>query len=235
MSALNNLADKISVGQKNVKVAERESNIAIVDGLIRRYFVKGDVSALSHGPGAIFDFENSLRRSRTETPRYEFKQGFVRLDEKRNIDERLLDELPAYVAALANVGPDADGYLYIGVTDCDVDARRIRKIDQIDPVKLEHLYIVGVDREAAALGITLDAYVQKVAAKLSDSGLSEPLKTQALSALDVVTYKGHSVIRLRVPRQRKVSFVGDSAFMRQGSSLKTASGPQLLALAENFK
>jgi hypothetical protein len=54
--------------------------------LIRDQFTTADVAALGHGPGMIFDFEDSIRRSRTETARYEFKQGLLRLDDSRQQD-----------------------------------------------------------------------------------------------------------------------------------------------------
>jgi hypothetical protein len=41
----------------------------------------------------IFDFENSIRRSRTETTRYEFKQGLLRLDTIRHVDPTIIQTM----------------------------------------------------------------------------------------------------------------------------------------------
>jgi hypothetical protein len=79
--------------------------------------VAADVSALSHGPGMIFDFENSIRRSPTETTRYEFKQGLLRLDNNRQIDPMIISTIMETICGIVNVGPDADGFLYIGIAD----------------------------------------------------------------------------------------------------------------------
>lgn len=68
MATLNNLANNIEIGQKHIKSEDRLSNIKIVKGLIRDHFVKVDVASLAHGPGLLLDFENSIRRSRTESP-----------------------------------------------------------------------------------------------------------------------------------------------------------------------
>src|SRR5271165_1364002 len=86
MAQIKNLANKIEIGQMHIKSGDRLSNIKITKGLIRDHFVKQDAAAFAHGPGLLIDFENSIRRSRTETPRYEFKQGLLRLDEKKTPD-----------------------------------------------------------------------------------------------------------------------------------------------------
>lgn len=234
VKSLNNLTDRIKVGQKHIKSEDRKENIAVVNGLIRAAFVKADVAELSHGPGMLFDFENSIRRSKTETPRYEFKQGILRLDNNRNVDEALLQSLVETMCAIANVGPGADGYLFIGIADTPKDATRIKELDGIEPVDFEHVQIVGIDREAKVLDLPLDRYIRKLEDAISHSQLQEPLKTQIMSSMDVVTFKGRSVLRLRVPKQTVVSFVGDTCFIRNGTGTHTATGPQIAAVTKLF-
>ena len=53
MQSLNNLTQRISVGQKQTKGGDRVSNINQVKGLIRDHFVKKDVQVFTHGPGVI--------------------------------------------------------------------------------------------------------------------------------------------------------------------------------------
>jgi hypothetical protein len=122
------------VGQKHIKTADRKENIATVNGLIRESFAKQDVSVLSHGPGLIFDFENSIRRSKTETPRYEFKQGILRLAEAREVDITLLQSRRRRVCSLA-------------IVDKPRHAARVKQLDGVDSLKFEHVEIVGI-REA---------------------------------------------------------------------------------------
>jgi hypothetical protein len=76
MASVNNMTDKIDIGQKHIKTEDRRQNIRVVKGLIRDFFVKADVANLGHGPGMIFDFENSLRRARTETPSMSSSKAF---------------------------------------------------------------------------------------------------------------------------------------------------------------
>jgi len=234
MDSLNNLTNKIEIGQKHIKSAARRSNIKIAKGLIRDHFVKVDVATLAHGPGLLIDFENSIRRSRTETTRYEFKQGLLRLDDAKTADPKIGRVIIETLCAIANVGPDADGFVYLGIADKEADATRAQALYAITAVKFDHVAIIGVDREASQMGIALDKYMRRIEDDIRRSTLTEPLKTQILSNLDVVTYKGLSVARIRVPRQTQISFVGDDCFIRIGSSTHLAKGPQIAAVSASF-
>jgi hypothetical protein len=234
MTVLNNLSERIDVGQKHVKADDRLNNVKVVKGLISDCFAKGDVAALGHGPGMVFDFENSIRRAKAESSRYELKQGFLRLDDTRMVDEACLQAVVETVCGISNLGPAANGFIYFGIADKPADAERIVKIDGILPITLEHVQIVGVDREAKVLGLPLDKYVKVFEDCLAKANLSEPLKTQVRAGLDVVQYKGRSILRIHVPKQTAPSFVGDNCFFRQGSSTLKATGPQIAAIAKLF-
>ena len=234
MKALNNLADRIQVGQKHIKTADRKENIDVVNGLIRRAFVRQDISVLCHGPGMIFDFENSIRRSKTETPRYEFKQGILRLWGGREVDGGLLQSLVATFSAIANIGPDADGFVYLGIADKPEDAARVKALDGVEPIRFEHIEIVGIDREAKVLGVQIDKYIRVLEDAVRQSGLSDPLKTQLLATMDVINYKGRSVVRIRVPKQTGPTFVGDDCYVRIGTGTFLAKGPQIVAITKLF-
>lgn len=234
MASLKNLTNNIEIGQKHIKSEDRRSNIRIAKGLIRDHFIKFDVATLGHGPGLLIDFENSIRRSRTETPRYEFKQGVLRLEQGKPADPAIVSGVIATLCGIANVGPEADGFLYLGIADKDADASRVKALYGITPVKFDHVSIVGIEREADQMGVALDKYMRKIEDNIRQSGLSDPLKTQILSNLDVVTYKGFSVVRIRVPRQSQISFVGDDCYIRIGSSTHKAKGPQIAAVSGSF-
>jgi hypothetical protein len=93
---------------------------------------------------------------------------------------------------------------------------------------------VGVEREAKQLGIELDKYMRMIEDGIRQSKLTDPLKTQVLSALDVVAYKGLAIVRIRVPKQGQASFLGDDCFIRAGSSTQKATGPQIAAVTNLF-
>jgi hypothetical protein len=234
MVALKNMSARINVGQKHVKTEDRQTNVKVVKGLIADCFAKGDVPSLGHGPGLIFDFENSIRRSRTETSKYEFKQGILRLYSERAIDYQFIDSLVETICGIANVGPGVDGFLYLGIADKPADAKRIEQLDGFAPSIFEHIQIVGIDREAKVLKLTLDRYIKIIEDAISKSSLSEPLKTHVRTGMDVVAFKGMSVLRIRLPAQAAVSFMGDRCFYRTGSSTVEAKGPQIAAIAKLF-
>jgi hypothetical protein len=234
IGALAKLSDKMRAGAHYETTDNRTHNINVTKGLVQDFFVDREPPVFGHGPALVMDFENSLRRSRIETPRYEFKQGILRLDGSRKIDDDLLNRFVEITCGISNLGPDSEGYLYLGVADTEADAKRIESLDSITPKEIANHYVVGVDREAKLLRITLDQYVQKIVSVLQNSDLSDPLKTQVLSNFDTITIHGLTVIRVVVPAQRDLSFIGEQAFYRKGSSTVELKGQELVAVSKLF-
>jgi len=226
--ALEGVHKRLEKGRHYTTSKDRERNIAVVTGLIENFFVKKDRPALGHGAALAVDFENSLRRSKVETARYEFKQGVLSLDKKASLpDKALLDRIVATICAIANVGPEADGYLYIGVADRKQDADQITKLYGTAYETVSDRFVVGVDRETKAMNCSMDGYLAKMIGHLRNSDLSEPLKAQVLNQIDVVEFRGLSVVRIRVPRQSGMSFVGKRVFVREGNStIEITNDPQ---------
>jgi hypothetical protein len=79
------------------------------------------------------------------------------------------------------------------------------------------------------LGIGQEQYLEKIIGIVRKSDLSEPLRSQVLSQSDYVEYKGMSVLRIRIPAQKQISFVGEKVFVRENSSTLEATGKKLLA------
>lgn len=209
--------------------SDRLKNINMTKGLIQNNFVKKDPPLLRHGAGLALDFENSLRRSKIETSRYECKQGIVDLSHKRLFDKQLLPRIIQTLCGIANVGPDADGFLFLGVADKKSDSSKIEELDKIQPVKVGERFVVGIERELPLLSMTLEQYVSKIIGSIRESHLSEPLKSQLLSQIDTIEFRGKTVIRIRIPKQKEVSFIDDTAYIREGSETIIASGKKLLA------
>ncbi len=234
MEALQNLQADIKTTAKYSKTEDRVRNIDKTKGLIARYFTRKDPPLLRHGAGLAIDLENSLRRSRVETGRYECKQGFVDLSSNRSIDEDLSDKILKTICGIANVGPDGDGFIFIGVADNQSDAKRIETLDKIEYATVGSRFVVGVEREFALLNCDHDTYLERVLGFIRSSELSDGLKNQVLSQIDYVEYKGLSVVRIRVPSQSEVSFLGESAYVRENSGTVEARGKKLLAINDLF-
>lgn len=234
MASLRGLAARLQTGTHYETTENRQANIAVTKGLVQLFFVSRVPPAFGHGPSLVLDFENAVRRSRIESPRYEFKQGLLRLDATRQRDPAVLPNLIETACGIANVGPEADGNIFVGVADKETDANRIATVDGISPYKIADHFVVGIDREAARNGLTVDNYVQQIVAAFQQSQLSEPLKTQVLGSFDPISVHGFTVIRILVPKQRSLSYVGNEAFGRQGSSTVEITGQQLVAAAKLF-
>ena len=232
--ALKDLQKKMTSTANYSITADREQNINLTIGLIQKHFVKKDPPVLRHGSGLALDFENSIRRAKIESNRYECKQGFFDLSEKRKLNENLYDEIIQTICGIANVGPDEDGYLFVGVADKEADAERIKLLDRIEFKTINQRYVVGIDRELKLLKGNLDDYINKLMGKISKSDLTEPLKSQVLSQLDVIDYKGLTVIRLRIPKQKELSFIGKSSFIRENSKTIELDGPKLISISKLF-
>lgn len=234
MDALKGLQKKMIVSAKFSTTKDRVSNLHTTIGLIQRFFVKKDPPMLRHGAGLALDLENSLRRSRLETSRYECKQGFVDLSYDRKFDNHLPQKIIETICGIANVGPDSDGFVFIGVADNRADADRIIELDKVTPREVGSRFVVGLVRELKLLALSEEQYLERIIGYVRGSQLSEPVKSQVLSQIDYVEYKGLSVLRIRVPAQKRISFVGDRVFIRENSSTIEATGKKLLAVGDLF-
>lgn len=230
MAALKNLQSDIKTTAKYSKTEDRVRNIDKTKGLISRHFVKKDPPMLRHGAGLALDLENSLRRSKVETGRYECKQGFVDLSPNRSEDKNLPNKILETICGIANLGPDADGFIFIGVADKKSDADRIENLDGVDYVTVGSRYVVGIEREFQQLKCDHESFVNRILSFIRNSDLSDTLKHQVLTQVDYVDYKGMSVIRIRIPAQKEISFLGDVAYTRENSSTVEAKGKKLLAI-----
>lgn len=235
IEALNGLQKQMITTAHYSTTEDRIKNIDKTTGLIQRYFIKKEPALLKHGTGLAIDFENSIRRSRTETNRYECKQGFVDLSDTRKTDANLQNVIIETICGIANLGPDSEGYVFVGVADKRADKERIEKLDGIKSIAINERFVVGVDRELKYFGGKEDNYINYLLGNVQKSDLSEPLKTQMLSQLDVVDYKGLMVIRLKVPSQKQLSFVGKDCFYRENSQTIKVEGQRVIALYELFQ
>jgi len=121
--ALMNLSGRIEWGRKATAPEERRTNIDAIKGIISPHFVKRKSGKSIYANHSAVDIEAVIRRSEIELANYELKQGLLSLDEKRNPNKKLIAEVVQTIAAIANIGPQTDGEILIGVTgpiyDCD--------------------------------------------------------------------------------------------------------------------
>ncbi|MDZ8026706.1 MAG: DUF262 domain-containing protein [Nostoc sp. DedQUE11] len=236
INSLKELQRKLDLSGHYTTTENRKSNINQTKGLIQDFFARREPPVLGHGVELALDFENSLRRSIRETTRYECKQGLLDLSSSRKLNSDLVKRIIETICGIANLGLDGDGYIHIGVADKREDAERITQLDNIKPIEVNGRYVVGIDREAKIqTKNNVEQYVRILTDAIQNSTLTEPLKTQILTKFDTISYKGYTVIRITVPVQAHVSFVGEKAFTRIDSSTVEIQGRQLLAVDKLFQ
>lgn len=236
MKGLADLQGKLEVAAGQMRSEPRQKNIDVALGLIQKHFVDKEPPVLDHGAGSAIPFENAIRRSRIETSAFECKQGLLRLDKTRKEDPDLVDRIIETICAIANIGPDTEGALFIGVAEKKADRDRIVEMDQVTAAQVSSRYVVGIDREVKVLNSSVEKYKRRLVDHIAKSGLSEPLKSDVLTRIDCIVYRGHSVICIWVPVQAEYSSLSDVVFVREGSATKELKGAKALeAVFKRFK
>lgn len=224
LQALGGVQDRLDVAAGQIRSEPRKKNIGTIKGLIQDFFEDREPPALNHGIGSAIQFENAIRRSRIETAAFECKQGLLPLATPRVENGGLLDRVVETICGIANIGAGSNGAVFIGVADKVGDKKRVEELDGIQAAALGARYVVGVDREAKEMGTSVEQYVRKIVTRIAQSKLSEPLKTAVCANVDTIVYRGHSVVCLWVPTQKRPSDVGDQLFIRVGSETRRVEG-----------
>lgn len=233
--AVNGLASKIKTSA-TVIPSNRTHNINLTKGLIQNHFKLANNPHRSSGSYAI-DLENYLRRSKTETPRYDFKQGFYDLSSNRRFDETFFDSFLQNVSAMANLGRSKKGYLFIGITDKVSDTDRVESLDKISVPRIDAFGIVGLEREALIRGVTLDDYILFITRKIRDSELPDWLKTSVNTNINPITYSGYTVLMIEINAGNEPVWYKNKLYIRDGNEKKSqeVSGAQVAAVYSLFK
>lgn len=235
-AALDKSGERLVYSAHYAKTEDREKNIEVIKALIQKHFIKQEPPIITHGASLALDLENSLRRSKTETANYEMKQGILDLGNTRKIDTDLLIRINQTICAIANLGPTSRGYLTIGVADKKSDAERVKNLDSVAYTNIADRYVVGIDREAKILGKKLDDYLAIIVNSIKSSAIPEPLKTQVLTSVDVITFNGHTIVRLTIPEQKQPSFIENKCFVRHSANtIELTDLTQISAVTQKFK
>lgn len=234
-NALKDSGKRLVYSAHYAKAEDRKNNIEVIKGLIGSSFVKQEPPIITHGASLALDLENSLRRSKTESAAYEMKQGILDLGTSRSVDTSLLSRINETICGIANLGPHSKGFLTFGIADKKADANRITSLDSVTAIEISDRYVVGIDREAKVLGKKLDDYIAIITLSIKQSAIPEPLKTQVLTSIDVITYSGLSVIRITIPPQRTPSFLNNKCFVRHSANtIELTNLEEIAAVTQKF-
>jgi hypothetical protein len=226
--AIYDISSKTKTPSHYATTKNRRKNIDVCKGLIHDYFKKSDSIDRSSGTLSI-DFENYLKRSATEASRYDFKQGFYSLDESiREFNQNMVEKILDNIAAIANLGTNQIGYLFIGVTDKEEDTKKIEKLDKISRVpRIGHYGVVGLEREAKLRGISLDNYLNIIYKEIRNSDLPEWLKTQLNTGAIPLTYRGFTVLMIKIKAGKEPVWHKGKMYIRDGPNCMDVVGPKI--------
>lgn len=233
--AIENLVERIEPGRRAGAPDERRKNVNTVKGLINSCFIDAKNNNHIYGAHSTVDIEGAIRRSEIELANYELKQGMLSLSDDRNIDSSLVDKIINTICAIANNGPNNTGKMLIGVTDKDRDANRIKQLDKIEPKKIGKRFVVGVNREAKSMGISVENYFSKWKHNIQNSELSPHLRDTVLSNIDFHSFYDLGIITITIPPQREMSYVGEETYWRSSDSTQKAkSAKEIASIAKRF-
>lgn len=95
--------------------------------------------------------------------------------------------------------------------------------------------VVGIDREAKILGVSVEDYCRKIIGFIKSSKLSPALVSSVLSNIDIIDYHSMSVIRIKIPPQSEISYLDDDVYERQyNDTIKVESHKTVMAIAKRF-
>lgn len=234
--SLKNIHSKLVRSRNYTTTADRTNNINICKGLIQNYFKKS-TSTFRSSTSYIIDFQAYLMKSKTESAVYDFKQGFYTLNpKKREFDEKSFYKILCNISALANLGKEKTGYLFIGVTDNEKDTLQVEKLDNLQKTPRYHDFgIVGLEREANIKGVSLDDYISYITSKIGNSKLDSDLKTRVSKNVTPITYHGNTILMIRVDAGKEPVYFEDKLFHRDGSNCVEVVGAKQKDIYNLFK
>ena len=224
----------MDTSRKATTVDQRKKNISAVKGIIGDCFVDEDQSQFIYESHKEIDVDSIIRRSSVELHNYELKQGIVSLDvRQREINQNVVEKIAKTICAIANNGSSSVGKIIIGVADKDEDVRRIERVDKVVSRRVSQRSVVGVDREAAVLGISMEDYLSSLKDGVSNN-LSESLAASLASSFDYNSYFGLGVIVLTVRGQASPSTYKGDVYFRDQDKTKKAGVAEILEVAKRF-
>jgi hypothetical protein len=227
--ALRGIHDDLEVHSKSKR--NRDNNIRKVKGLIEDYFEDTNAQTGSlTGRQLRTKIQNILQRSRTETKLYEVKQGLLTLkaeDRSKKFPTGKVDQICKEAAAIINSQREREsGKLLIGVADNSSDAERCKDVDGIEPTRVRRRHIVGIDREAAALGLSVDEYQEKLISAVKNSHLEDEVASKLVEGLDCPVYEEHSLFVMDLPKISSTVYFNGKIYRRDGASTVEIKDPK---------
>ena len=234
-TSLKNIHSRLVKSGNYTTTEDRRNNINLCKGLIQDHF-KTTTSTFRSSTSFIIDFQAYLMKSKTEAAVYDFKQGFYTLNpSKREFDETSFYKILCNISALANLGKDKVGYLFIGVTDKEKDTAQVETLDGLSNVPRYHDFgVVGLEREAKIKNVSLDQYISYITTRISSSNLVSSLKTRITKEITPITYHGHTVLMIKVTCGLEPVYFEEKLYQRDGANCIEVTGSKVADIFKLF-
>ena len=169
-------------------------------------------------------FDSLITGALLETSDRDFKQGFVKLSpHDQSFDGEAFAKMMKTLTAISNSHPHTGGHILVGIADSPQDVTRIESIYNIEALTYRSLPIVGVDREAAHFGETLDSYWGRIIRKISEHAKLHPsYARKAASESKIAIHNNRTVFVLRAPTTDTPVKYGEEYYSRISSETRIA-------------
>ena len=158
------------------------------------------------------------------------------LKKRKFSDEMFENRILKNIAALANLGKNKKGLLFIGATDKEEDTVQVEKIYGLSNLPRYYGFgVVGLEREAKFKGVSLDQYIQFITEKISKSELPDNLKVRVTKAITPITYSGQTVLMIEVVCGDSPVYYKDSLYAREGAKCIEIKGAKVVSIFNLFK
>lgn len=211
----------------------REKSVNDLVAMIVRYFKPSPSQYVNHA--WITEIRTLLTNSRTEQPSYDFKQGLVKLSGTGEFDEQCLTNIIQTCVAINNISKNTNGYVLVGVSETFETANRIKSLYGVNPIEFNGFYINGLDHEAHLIAKDIDGYFLLIKQKIQAMNFTETLKQQLLRDMELCSYHGLHVLKLKIKNAGEVCHFNDDYYIRQGTSTeKISNATQTNALFNSY-
>ncbi|MYW34769.1 DUF262 domain-containing protein [Streptomyces sp. SID2119] len=213
----------------------KRQTINAVKGVMGDAFEEGSSSSQDLGRyGWASQLERLLGNALVEQQTFDCKQGFLRLDSSRKFDSESFGKICRTITAIANMGSGVTGYVAIGIADNERAARRVEMLDATETVMCRDFHVVGIERESALLGKSLNDYWTWICQLLQTNGLDADLARRVSAESKLVQYQGRIVALLKVSAGSTPYFHKGEMVERSGSETLTVATSDYLRVYQRF-
>ena len=179
-------------------------------------------------------FEAMLNMALTEDAMFELKQGFCRVNDPTSFDNDSFDKVLRTASAMANMGPEAIGYIVFGVADDAYATTSIERLCGISTTRHGEFHITGTQHELTALNKSADEMWRELITKISNSKLDSTFSTVLAKALRPFRYKNHLLWNIEVKAMASPVTYDGNFFERVGPTTQQVTGNDLIRLVQRF-